>query len=321
MICKFQHLALFIPLLTSGFSVAAASNEGQLPPAAQIISRMYFGERKPVNSCGEGGRLLNEMEAWAVRTLFCEETLSDKWSSWKLAKNNGGFLTLQGKGYGCGISESADPWSRSLCIAENHAPKDVALLFPNNDYRGIGAMRGKPDLHHPGDKVADANVTSFVLGDGIRLIGYSRPNLQGDMQVFYKSTPETPFPIRSYRLDQYLNNAIAINYQAPKDAPESCLLLESGKQRVSLCTNVDNDPDKPAIFTTEASTPSTTHQISISIFFYKNTTSTPPRVAIGHLHLSRSNNSQPQIDYSRSSLPESLAVSLDGSSLNFTRQP
>lgn len=316
MICKFQHLALLIPLLTSGFSSTVASKESGLPPATQIISRMYFGERKPVDSCGKGGRLLNEIEAWAVHTLFCEETQTDKWGSWKIAKNNGGFLALQGKGYGCSIAGSADPWSRSLCITEDHTPKDTALLFPSSDYQGVGAMRGEPDLHHIGDKVADANVASFILGNSVRLTGYPQPNLQGQAQAFYKSTPKTPFPIRSYRLDRYLNDAIAIYYQTPQDGPKSCLLLENGKQKGSLCTNV-NGSEKSITLTTGTPTQNTTHHISI--FLHRDTTS--PQVAIGHLRLNRSSNSQPQIDYSHSSLPEGLTVALDGSSLYFIWQP
>lgn len=303
----------FLPLLWLSFW-ACANTKTELET---IIPRMFFGERSPIDSCGDGGRLLTEKELTNIRQELCENILTSPWDTWKLAKSDGGLLYLMGNGYGCTLTTDADPWSRSLCISRDSAPNDSALLFASDHYFGIGTMRGEPTVRRADEDDSNTHIRSFILNDSVYLVAWPNPHFHGEAQIFSHSVPQLPYTIRSYRLHRNHDNRLSITYQSPAaNSPSTCLMLKLEQQQHLRCSSQADDG--PLIFQSMARS----HQRqNLSFYLYSETSKGQVRASEGQLSLIHTGKGGFYVDYDQSSLPAGLFLSQHGNQLTFRYQP
>lgn len=206
-------------------------------------NQVFFGEGKPVDSCGLEGRLLTTKEIMDQigHKRLCS-VVQSPWAIWKIQNVDGTDWSFMGKGYNCEMKPGVDPWAQSLCVMKDKPSANKAFIFKATDYRGEQPWHGHALIKTLGDEVNNADIVSFKLGDNIQLLAYPEPNFGGVPTIYSQNVPRLETNVKSYKIKALQTDA-NVTFDFTSNTPyKVCLKLRAASGTNQLVETCSTDP-------------------------------------------------------------------------------
>lgn len=163
------------------------------------LTQVYFGVGDPSIECGSNGRLLSakDIDNIGGNKEICY-FVSEPWAIWKFEGHDKTEWSFMGRSYGCEMKPKVGEFAPSLCVMKSAPHNNQAYLFTESNFMNREKWHGMAEVKSVSESDPNASFKSFILGEQVRLEGYSEKNFQGTKTIYDASNENTL--IQSYKL-------------------------------------------------------------------------------------------------------------------------
>ncbi len=279
----------------------------------QSPNQLFFGEGKPVNSCGDEKRLLTtkEISEGIGHKKLCNVVRSP-WAIWKILNVDGTEWSFMGRGYNCEMKPGVNPVAQSICVMNDEPSANKAFIFKATDYRGEQPWQGNAVINMLGDEVNNAEIVSFKLGDNVQLLAYPEVNFGGIPTIYSENVPRLDTQVKSYKIKALqTDNNVTFDFTA-NTSYKVCLKLRPASGTNEIVETCSTDPVTTGLVLTQIQEIPSLVNVATYVEQY---TASGIITTLGSFYLAFTGRGDFSVEYA--SLPPYLAVVQSGDNLSF----
>ncbi len=277
-------------------------------------NQVFFGEGKPVNSCGYEARLLTTEDIMngIGHKRLCNVVRSP-WAIWKIQNVDGTDWSFMGKGYNCEMKPGVNPVAQSICVMNDEPSANKAFIFKATDYRGEQPWQGNAVINMLGDEVNNAEIVSFKLGDNVQLLAYPEVNFGGIPTIYSQNVPRLETKVKSYKI-KTLQADSDVTFDFTANTPyKVCLKLHPASGTNEIVETCSTDIVTEDLVLTQIQETQSLVNVATYVMQY---TEAGIVTTLGSFYLSFTGRGDFSVQYAN--LPPYLTVNQSGNNLSFT---